>query len=61
MYLVYTQIAGFASFLRTKMIINYRKVASTSPSRLEAHANFFRLSMKVKFDVYFDFHIINAC
>ena len=30
----------------------YRKVASTSPSHLEAHAGFFRLSMKGKFDVY---------
>ena len=30
----------------------YRKVKSTSPSRLEAHADFFRLSMKGKYDVY---------
>ena len=30
----------------------YCKVASTSISRLEAHAGFFRLSMKGKFDVY---------
>ena len=30
----------------------YHKVASTSPSCLEAHAGFFRLSMKGKFDVY---------
>ena len=30
----------------------FRKVASTSPSCLEALAGFFRLSMKVKFDVY---------
>ena len=31
----------------------YRKVASTSLCRLEAHAGFFRLSMKGKFKVYF--------
>ena len=31
---------------------NYRKVTSTSLSRLEAHAGFFRLSMKGKFYVY---------
>ena len=30
----------------------YRKVASTSPSRLEAHPGFFRLSMKGKFYVF---------
>jgi hypothetical protein len=29
----------------------YRKVASTSPSCLEAHAGFFILSMKWKFDI----------
>ena len=32
--------------------IEYPKVASTSPSHLVAHAGFFRLSMKEKFDVY---------
>ena len=32
--------------------IMYCKVASTSPSRLEAHAGVLRLSMKRKFDVY---------
>ena len=32
--------------------LNYHKVASTSLFRLEAHAGFFRLSMKRKFDVY---------
>jgi hypothetical protein len=45
----------------------YHKVASTSLSPLEAHAGFFRLYMKGKFDVYLlwhfgkknDFHIIN--
>ena len=31
----------------------YRKVASTSLSHLEAHDSFFRWSMKGKFDVYF--------
>ena len=36
----------------------YRKVGSTSQSLLEAHAGFFRLSIKGKFDVYF--HIINT-
>ena len=30
----------------------YRKVASTSPSHLEAHAGFFILSMTGKFGVY---------
>jgi hypothetical protein len=30
----------------------YRSFASTSPSCLEAHAGFFRLSIKGKFDVY---------
>ena len=30
----------------------YYKAASTSPFRLEAHAGFFRLSMKGKFDGY---------
>ena len=30
----------------------YRKVVSTNPSRLIAHAGFFRLSMKGKLDVY---------
>ena len=30
----------------------YCKVASTSQSRLKAHAGFFRLSMKGKLDVY---------
>jgi hypothetical protein len=29
----------------------YHKVASTSPSCLEAHDGFFRLSVKEKFDV----------
>ena len=46
----------------------YRKVASTSPSRLEAHADFFRLSMKGKFNIHLlwafgkkvDLHIINT-
>ena len=48
---------------------NYRKVTSTSSSHLEAHAVFFRLPMKGKFDVYLlgnfgkkvDFHIIKTC
>ena len=48
--------------------MNYSKVASTSTSCLEAHAGFFRVSMKGKFDVYWlwafgkkvDFHIINT-
>ena len=30
----------------------YHKLVSTSPSHLEAHPGFFRLSMKGKFDVY---------
>ena len=34
------------------IFLMYRKVASTSPSCLEAHAGFFRLSMKGKFDNY---------
>ena len=47
----------------------YCKVGSTRPSHLEAHAGFFRLSMKRKFDLYvftvtfwenFYFHIINT-
>ena len=42
-----------------------RKVTSTSPSCLEAHAGFFRLSMKEKFTVTFlekvVFHFINMC
>ena len=49
-------------------LLKYRKVASTSPSCLEAHAGFFRLFMKGKFDVYIlwpfgkkvDFLIINT-
>ena len=32
--------------------MTYCKVASTSPSHLEAHAGYFRLSMKEEFDVY---------
>ena len=35
-----------------RTILDYRKVASTSLSRLEAYAVFFILSMKEKFDVY---------
>ena len=48
--------------------IMYRKVTSTSPSCLKAHAGFFRLSMKEKFEVLFtvtfwgkvDFRIIKT-
>ena len=50
-------------------IFQYRKVVSTSTSRLEANDGFFRLSMKGKFYVYFTvtfwekvaFLIINRC
>ena len=35
-----------------KWCLTNRKVASTSLSRLEAYASFFRFSMKGKFDVY---------
>ena len=39
----------------TKMeqVCTYHKVASTSPSLLEAHAGFFKLSIKGKLDVVF--------
>ena len=44
-----------------KIHLKYIRVAITSPSCLEAHAGFFRLSMKGKFVAFwekFDFHII---
>ena len=34
------------------IFFNYRKVASSNTSRLEAHAGFFRLLMKGIFDPY---------
>ena len=42
----------FSRLWRSKSKLEYRKVTSTSSSRLEAHAVFFRFSMKGKFDVY---------
>ena len=54
---------------RTEIQTNYYKVTTTSSSHLEAHAGFFRLPMKGKFDVYLlgnfgkkvNFHIIKTC
>jgi hypothetical protein len=43
---------GFIYKELSYQFVTYRKVASTSLSYLEAHARFFRLSMKGKFDVY---------
>ena len=51
--LISQQLKGFHSYqISVTDHPNYRKVASTSPSCLEAHAGFFRLSIKGKFDVY---------
>ena len=38
--------------LNAKVCSNYRIVASTSPSRIEAHAGLFRCLMKGIFDPY---------
>ena len=49
-------MGGISGLYKTKgylqKAIIYCTVTSTNPSRLEAHAGFFRLSMKGKFDVY---------
>ena len=41
----------YASSVLIQML-SYCKVASTSPSCLEAHTDFFRLSTKEEFDIY---------
>ena len=45
-------ILGFCAFKLIVSILNYRIVASTSPSRIEAHAGLFRSLMKGIFDPY---------
>ena len=42
----------FLIFSKNIIFLNYRKVASSNTSHLEAHAGFFRLHMKGIFDPY---------
>ena len=42
----------FLIFSKNVIFLNYRKVASSNTSYLEAHADFFRLHMKGIFDPY---------
>ena len=51
----FNQLQNSSEISTDKLVWNwlkYFRVTSSSPSHLEAHAGFFRLSMKGKFDVY---------
>ena len=46
------QLTKVSFWQKVAFTLIYRKVASSNTSRLEAHAGFFRLHMKVIFDPY---------